>query len=108
MGVLLDTARKESGTVTELMTPGELGDWVALAHLHELTAGVAGSLGLNDLGMVAETGADIIGVRGAACDGGRTGTVSAQRVAALVAALACRCVEAPGETRGPLSDPIGF
>jgi hypothetical protein len=37
--------------------------------------------------MVAAAGADIVGVRGAACDGGRTGTVSAARVAALVAAL---------------------
>jgi uncharacterized protein (UPF0264 family) len=104
-GVLLDTACKESGTVVELMTPGELGDWVALAHLHELTAGVAGSLRLHDLEMVAETGADIVGVRGAACDGGRTGTVSAQRVAALVAALGQGCIEAPGETPGHSSDP---
>lgn len=86
-GVLLDTAEKTGRTIVELMTPTELGDWVALAHLHELTAGVAGSLGLGDFPVVAAAGADIVGVRGAACDGGRTGTVSAGRVAALVAAL---------------------
>jgi len=86
-GVLLDTAEKTGRTIVELMTPAELGDWVALAHLHELTAGVAGSLGLGDFPTVAAAGADIVGVRGAACDGGRTGTVSAERVAALVAAL---------------------
>ena len=100
-GVLLDTACKNGGTVVDLMPPGELGDWVALAHLHELTAGVAGNLRLDDLEVVAATGADIVGVRGAACDGGRTGTVSAQRVAALVAALRDHDADPSGETPEP-------
>jgi uncharacterized protein (UPF0264 family) len=97
-GILLDTAKKSGGTVLDLMPLGELSDWVSLAHLHELTAGVAGNLRLDDFEVVAATGADIVGVRGAACDGGRTGTVSAQRVAALVAALRENGPELSGET----------
>lgn len=86
-GILLDTARKHGMTVLDAMPSSDLSDWVSLAHLHELTAAVAGSLALDDLESVVDTGADIIGVRSAACDGGRDGAVSAQRVAALVAAL---------------------
>jgi uncharacterized protein (UPF0264 family) len=96
-GVLLDTACKSGGTVIDLMPPAELGDWVSLAHLHELTAGLAGNLRLDDLQLIADAGADVVGVRGAACDGGRTGTVSARRVAALVAALDSSGVDASGE-----------
>jgi len=96
-GVLLDTISKDGGTVLDLMPPAELGDWVSLAHLHELTAALAGNLRLDDLPLIADTGADVAGVRGAACDGGRTGTVSARRVAALVAALDSSSLDASGE-----------
>jgi uncharacterized protein (UPF0264 family) len=98
-GVLLDTACKSGGTVIDLMPLGELGDWVSLAHLHELTAAVAGNLRFDDFEPLAFTGADIVGVRGAACDGGRNGTVSAQRVAALVAAIHDNEPDPSGEMR---------
>ena len=39
-----------------------------------------------DLAMVCECGADIAGVRGAACEGGRSGRVTADRVRLLKAA----------------------
>ena len=62
-------------------------DWIALARLHELTVAVAGSLRIGDFPIVADAGADIVGVRGAACDTGRDGRVSAARVRALSDAL---------------------
>jgi uncharacterized protein (UPF0264 family) len=37
----------------------------------------------DDLGFVRDAGADIAGVRGAACEGGRTGRVTADKVRAL-------------------------
>jgi (5-formylfuran-3-yl)methyl phosphate synthase len=105
-GVLLDTACKQGGTLVDLMPPGELSDWVSLAHLHELTAGIAGSLRIGDFEVVGDTGADIVGVRGAACDGGRTGTVSAERVAALVAAIQQSDLDLTGEMPEPPFGPI--
>ncbi len=103
-GVLIDTACKDGSKLLDLMPVGELADWVSLAHLHELTAGIAGSLDAESLGAVTLTGADIIGVRGAACDGGRTGTITAQRVATLLAALRNSDLDF-GETPDPLTDP---
>jgi uncharacterized protein (UPF0264 family) len=49
---------------------------------------MAGALGPADFERAQRLGADIVGVRGSACDGGRQGTVSASRVRALRAALA--------------------
>lgn len=81
-GVLLDTAVKDVG-LFELLAPGAVRDWVAAAHASGLFACVAGRLGPADFAAAGALGADIVGVRGAACVGGRTGRVSAARVAAL-------------------------
>jgi (5-formylfuran-3-yl)methyl phosphate synthase len=44
---------------------------------------VAGSLALDDVGAVARIGPDVLGVRGAACLGGRSGKISIRRVREL-------------------------
>ncbi len=44
---------------------------------------MAGRLTAEDIEIVHEAGADIVGVRGAACEGGRCGIVTAGRVGAL-------------------------
>ncbi len=81
-GVLLDTAFKDVG-LFELLAPGVVRDWAAAAHASGLFACVAGRLAGADFAMARALGADIVGVRGAACVGGRTGRVSRVRVAAL-------------------------
>ena len=86
VGVLLDTARKDGGALFDLMDQVMVGRWVRLAHEAALTAALAGSLTSADLASARALGADIAGVRGAACEGGRTGRISRERVAALVGA----------------------
>src|SRR5881628_1363965 len=81
-GVLLDTAFKDA-PLFALEPPERVGAWVAAAHAAGLFAGVAGSLWGSDFATARALGADLLGVRGAACVGGRTGPVSAARVAAL-------------------------
>jgi len=81
-GVLLDTAFKETA-VFALASPQRVGAWVAAAHAAGLFAGLAGSLRGSDFATARALGADLVGVRGAACVGGRTGRVSPARVAAL-------------------------
>jgi dihydroneopterin aldolase len=83
-GVLMDTAFKGAG-LFELVSQDGVAKWVAAARGAGLLAALAGSLNGPDLRTAREAGADIVGVRGAACDGGRTGCVSAARVAALSA-----------------------
>jgi hypothetical protein len=82
-GVLVDTADKRGRGLLGLWSPGALESWVAEVHAHGLMAAVAGKLRLDDLAVVADAGADIAGVRGAACEGGRGGRVTAERVRAL-------------------------
>jgi (5-formylfuran-3-yl)methyl phosphate synthase len=83
-GVLLDTAFKDARLLDQ-MSRAALGAWVAAVRGAGLVAAVAGSLNGADLGIIRRAGADIAGVRGAACEGGRTGQVSEARVAALSA-----------------------
>src|SRR5437660_622021 len=53
------------------------------AHAAGLFAALAGGLSDADFPTVRVLGADLVGVRGAACVGGRTGRIAADRVAAL-------------------------
>jgi uncharacterized protein (UPF0264 family) len=87
-GVLVDTMNKRGPGLRSLVEPGQLNAWVARARHAGLLAAVAGRLSAADLPAVAASGADVVGVRGAACDEGRLGRVSAQRVAMLAASLA--------------------
>ena len=79
-GVLLDTADKSGPGLHRLISPDALASWVERAHDAGVFAALAGSLTAADLPFARAMGADIAGVRGAACDGGRTGHVSAARV----------------------------
>jgi uncharacterized protein (UPF0264 family) len=82
-GVLLDTAGKAGPGLRGLLAPAALARWVGAAHDAGLLAALAGKLTADDLAFVRDAGADIAGVRGAACEGGRTGRVSADKVAWL-------------------------
>jgi uncharacterized protein (UPF0264 family) len=83
-GVLLDTADKRGPRLTELLSPASLAAWVERAHRQSLTVALAGQLRAGDLPIVRQCGADVAGVRGAACTGGRGGAVEAARVRALL------------------------
>jgi hypothetical protein len=85
-GVLIDTANKRGPGLRQLVTPETLSRWVADAHDAGMFIAVAGKLTADDLSFVRDSGADIAGVRGAACEGGRTGRVSAERVRLLAGA----------------------
>ena len=82
-GVLLDTADKHGPSLRELVSHPELSAWIADAHEAGLLVAVAGKLQADDLRFARDAGADIAGVRGAACEEGRTGRVTTERVRAL-------------------------
>jgi hypothetical protein len=87
-GVLLDTANKNGPGLRALYSPEALSAWVARAHQRTLMVALAGRLRMDDLALVRDAGADIAGVRGAACDGGRTGRISVEKVRALARVVA--------------------
>ena len=86
-GVLVDTADKHGPGLRALLSVADLSAWVARAHDHGLLAAVAGKLSIADLGVARDAGADVAGVRGAACIGGRSGRVSADLVRNLRVSL---------------------
>jgi (5-formylfuran-3-yl)methyl phosphate synthase len=86
---LLDTAVKDGRGLLDWLSPDELTSLVADAHEAGLQVALAGALRAEDLAVARATGADIAGVRSAACgDGRRSGSVEAARVRALRAACA--------------------
>ena len=81
---LLDTAVKDGRGLFEWLAPDALASLVAEAHALRLQVALAGALRAEDLPAVRATGADIAGVRSAACAGGaRSGPLDAARVRAL-------------------------
>jgi (5-formylfuran-3-yl)methyl phosphate synthase len=85
---LLDTAIKDGRGLLEWLSPDELRALVAEAHDAGLQFALAGALRADDLPSVRATGADIAGVRSAACtDGARSGPLDPARVRALRAAV---------------------
>jgi uncharacterized protein (UPF0264 family) len=91
-GILVDTADKDGVGLLALVSQDRLTRWVVRAHAQGLLAALAGKLAADDLPRAASVGADVAGVRGAACEGGRTGRVSIEKVRSL-SALCLRSLE---------------
>jgi uncharacterized protein (UPF0264 family) len=88
VGLLVDTADKRGPGLVALTDQETLHLWVETAHTAGLLVAVAGQVAVEDLPWLQRLGADVVGVRGAACDGGRQGVVSAARVQVLGDVLA--------------------
>lgn len=86
-GLLVDTCFKDDGDLFHHTTAAGLSAIAARLEADELLLALGGGLGARHLGLARDTGAAILGVRGAACEGGRTGVVTEDRVRTLAAAL---------------------
>lgn len=82
-GVLLDTHTKDGRGLLGWMDRRALELWVERGRDAGLLTALAGGIMLDDIGPVSEATPDVVGVRGAACDGGRGGRVNTRRVRAL-------------------------
>ncbi|MGH7536398.1 MAG: (5-formylfuran-3-yl)methyl phosphate synthase [Gemmatimonadales bacterium] len=87
-GILLDTWAKEGPPLLDRLSSAQLRDWVDAGRQAGLLTAVAGGLEAHTVPAAMAAGPDILGVRGAACDGGREGKVSRTRVAGLRSAIA--------------------
>jgi uncharacterized protein (UPF0264 family) len=87
-GVLLDTADKSGAGLATLVPPTALAQWVRSARRAGLLVALAGQVTLEQIDSIQTLGADIVGVRGAACEGGRGGHVAAAKVRLLKEAAA--------------------
>jgi uncharacterized protein (UPF0264 family) len=86
-GVMLDTADKGAGGLRAHLDDAHLLRFVARAREAGLVCGLAGSLRIDDVPALHALGADYLGFRGALCRESRTGTLDAERVRAVCAAV---------------------
>jgi uncharacterized protein (UPF0264 family) len=64
---MIDTAIKDGKSLFSFLTKPQLRRFVDAAHSYGLKAALAGSLRKEDLSLVYALGADVVGLRGAAC-----------------------------------------
>jgi (5-formylfuran-3-yl)methyl phosphate synthase len=104
-GCLLDTAKKGEGTLLTHLSKEQLYTFVAQCQGADLICALAGSLGAQDIPRICQLGPDILGVRTAACQGGRVkGRVDADKVRHLKALIAAHASPAsrPSATTLPV------
>jgi len=82
---MLDTAIKDGTRLFDHVPPDVCAEFVRLSHASGLLAALAGSVTQADLGTLTRIGTDIVGVRGAVCEGGdrNTGRIRPHLVAAF-------------------------
>ena len=85
--VLIDTFQKDDRGLFDHLPVDRLASLGEAARRAGLRFALAGSLRLGDVPRALDCGADVIAVRGAACDGARTGRVSEAKVRALAATV---------------------
>lgn len=86
---MLDTAVKDGKNLFDFLPTEQLQEFVDLAHKHGLEAALAGSLRKTDLPLIYGLGADVAGLRGAACTNSNrvTGHITSEKVRELVEAV---------------------
>lgn len=86
---MLDTAIKDGTRLFDHVPPDACEEFVRRAHDAGLLAALAGSVKAADLGALTRIGTDIVGVRGAVCDGGDrdAGRIRPELVAAFRAEM---------------------
>jgi uncharacterized protein (UPF0264 family) len=67
-GVMLDTMHKKNGSLTQVMSPETIAEFVELAKKEALICGLAGSLRLENIAELLPFDADYLGFRGALCN----------------------------------------
>jgi hypothetical protein len=81
--VLVDTFDKRAGDLTTIWNSSDLETLVAAVRSLGMMSVLAGSLSAQTIPLVLRHAPDAIAVRGAACAGGREGSIDAQRVRML-------------------------
>ncbi|MDI3503059.1 MAG: (5-formylfuran-3-yl)methyl phosphate synthase [Archaeoglobi archaeon] len=84
---MLDTAVKDGRRLTEILSFESIRSFTEDSHRRGLEVALAGSLKKEDISIIRKAGADIIGFRGAVCEGGRNGKISERRLIEILEAM---------------------
>lgn len=83
-GIMLDTADKVRGSLTDLVSRAFLAEFIQIARDSGLMTGLAGSLQAADIPLLLPLKPSYLGFRGALCKHGRGSSISAAQVAAVI------------------------
>jgi len=97
--LLVDTFDKQGPGLFGVASAADLDRWVAQARADGVSLAVAGRLSAAEVVAVWRAGADVVGVRTAACVGGREGRIDGPRVRALGMMLAGAAGDRAGAAR---------
>jgi uncharacterized protein (UPF0264 family) len=83
---MVDTFIKDGTRLFDFMDEGSCKRFIEKGHEQDLEVALAGSIKMLDIPTLKRIGADIIGIRGAACSHGDrlAGTIQAENVKALM------------------------
>jgi len=84
---MLDTAVKDGKKLTGILSFESLRDFTKDAHSRGLEVALAGSLKKEDISIIRDAEADIIGFRGAVCENGRNGKISEMKLIEIIEAM---------------------
>lgn len=65
--VMIDTAIKDGKSLLDIINEDELRNFVEISHEHGLEVALCGSIRKENIPVIKRLGADIVGIRGAAC-----------------------------------------
>lgn len=94
-GLLVDTCLKDGQSLFDFLAPADLATLASALASHELRLALGGSLDQQHVRPASEAGAEIFGVRGAVCRGGRNGVVDDLLVRDLAQAVRLERARAP-------------
>jgi len=97
--LLVDTFDKQGPGLFGVASAADLDRWLEQAHADGVALAVAGRLSAADVVAAWRAGADVVGVRTAACVGGRQGRIDGPRVRALGMLLLVSTGERTGAAR---------
>jgi len=86
-GVMLDTADKSFGSLRTHLGARDLSAFIASAKAHGLLVGLAGSLARDDVAPLLALRPDLLGFRGALCQGSRNAALDKDATAAIRALI---------------------
>jgi uncharacterized protein (UPF0264 family) len=100
--LLIDTWDKSAGNLFDHWSRDNLGRFIAQVRAHNMAIVLAGSLSGPSIATATRLAPDLVAVRGAACDNGRSGTICAERVAHLRQMIATARTRSSRATTTPI------
>jgi dihydroneopterin aldolase len=97
-GIMLDTAEKGGGSLLDHLSLGDVSSFVACVKAHGLAVGLAGSLRASQISSLLALDPDVLGFRGALCQGSRNARLdraSCFRIRTLIPAADAKLIRQP-------------